>query len=1491
MFINKFANTVPLKTSFKGYEIKSSDDGKFMYDFNFPYDSNRYDCYLEMYNVDQDDKLNYQLSSKIRYREKNSPSKSELKLNPENNNIDLKENYGLDKGSVFAYRYKLVDKNNPSNVSYKTDCSQTLQNERGSYNLVTTNKATDVLLHGPMYLAIPDSFNVGYKYDPKTGKIVSEQSQNANALRNFSNKYNGNIAGLEQKVPELKQIGYKRLLSTPVLSGDNVSSHHYWNKNNMQVCSDLGNANNFASLQRTLFRNGMNFVSDGVFTSEGLEGIHFQYAMKWINKGKDPQTYNWFKLENAKNGQIGYGVIPENKQNLRHRLVNSPYNYDLVDNKVVKTENPDYDSKQPTYIQIYDKSQVSDEQLSKTGELIKSYDKINNENELEYNTHNDTLIPYHFEFNVKDYEKNLEELAESNKLSGNTVGIDSPEGTEMLVKNDVFKIIPKFEGGTNNWDANTDLVKLNYTSPEVQDLTVSAGKYWTRKTKDTLVEYIAHSLGDVSADNADEKVSQLINTSAESESDSATSSPILPEEVAFNTPDGAKQVLSQVADYSDKNLKDVLTESLMNLPLDSIEFADDVQGVLSTSFFTNRAANESQVGKTRYELEQEGNPQLDGSDYTQNYNNMNSLFKNEIYKFASDVLTKVNETSSEKLFENGKLTTYGEQVIPIVAEDIAKYAIIKGLSQKSDIAHILPNNEIAYDYEFLNDKVTLNYLDVNGFTPKNEAEQLFKKMSKGINSLDNNDIDFVAKSVSGRLSGTNKNSFILAQNMIKRSGLGLDWRLDAAKDIFDMDGIRDRSKNTEEEFNNVVNFWRKFTDGVKTYNPSSYIVAEITDIGELFEASNNWNGYAGDVQDASFANTQQAIDKFIKETGMTSEANYSYLFTDLVTVFSRNFETGNLSRLSENERINAFNDRLSAFLSNAPEYVRNSYTFVGNHDKPRMLHCLAMDLALFHSDFSSDFDKKRALTVANGFDVNTDFESLPANVKSYYSDENYFNNMSSKAVAMGYLLNSNISKSNLDNNSKEVLYKSISDIVNGNYSYDENGSEVLSTESILNDLSDSLTKSNLLSEDSLNKVLEETKKLLSDNQFCDSNKIAGNLQNKQNSETALTLLTGKMFANELNDEDSKNYASNVQALNVQTVSNANTVRAAFSNVLYNMKDSIPELNDDETKQKVYSKIYKNVSDLLITNSNNSEEQSSLDSISKLYKKNSFGTKPIDTALNMVFKHAEKQYNLSVENENSVKESIMNSIMAPALAKGKILMNYLVALPGNPTMFAGDELGMTGYDEKCKNVYLQNRNALDWTNLENNATKQKFNKEMNEIMNLRANKHLRALNNGTPYRLNPQHTTENLPVPSLLMHSSDGAMTVSLFNANGISPENNGSTRPKDVYIDRIYLGPDNTGVTVPENIRFRNANTKDSTEYVTKREGEHYYIVRKDGQNINMNDITSPNGVMLLYHDPLENNSKNGDVSFGKNINKVYNIEKNIYEKTDSAKLGENFSI
>ncbi len=72
--------------------------------------------------------------------------------------------------------------------------------------------------------------------------------------------------------------------------------------------------------------------------------------------------------------------------------------------------------------------------------------------------------------------------------------------------------------------------------------------------------------------------------------------------------------------------------------------------------------------------------------------------------------------------------------------------------------------------------------------------------------------------------------------MVRKSGLGLAWRLDAAKDVIDMDAVRNGDLTFDQAWDQVIEFWSKFVQVVKKKNPNAYIVAEITDVEELMQA-------------------------------------------------------------------------------------------------------------------------------------------------------------------------------------------------------------------------------------------------------------------------------------------------------------------------------------------------------------------------------------------------------------------------------------------------------------------------------------------------------------------------------------------------------------------------------------------------------------------------------------------------------------------------------
>lgn len=1031
------------KLSFKGHQHEKTEDGNEAYRFNCLYDRNKYNCEVEFFKVGQDKKHNF-------FIEKGCNGSMEpfyrAEVGEKGVQIDASYDLELEKNEPFAYRFVLTTKEG-NHKSYPQSDGFTLEGCS-----VITRRGTSVTKQGPMYLAIADSFAPGYVYagfnDPDTGKIkgmeTAEDKQKVadmvrNSHRTFSNTVGGTMAGIEVKVPELRKAGNKRIITCPLKGGDNASSHKYWNENNFLIAGGLGNINNYNSLQRTAFKHGMNLVDDGTFTSEGLQGIHFQRAIKWMDPDNKPDEYYMFRMSGLQDDSLGLGVVPENYKNMRLKVVNGVSDYVKQSNGQYKiVENKDYDPKQPTYIQLYDDTMVSDEQRNDKTHVIKSYDKVNTDNLLAANTHDDTPVPYTFEaHNPYELDRNIKSINEVNAMRGGSERIDlnSPAGAMFMGSLSGIKIAEKEEGGFVCWDANTDMVKLNYFTSnyddellasekdpakraiemdkyrranyQVQDMTLAAGRYWTRQVRNNHNEYVAKTIGEISADPS--KVHKRIESILNSQN---PEKPVLPEDVRVS-----KAVVENVlnGDYNMRekldNYDDIVNSAIMDLPLDSIEFANDTAAALSSPYISKRSPDKDHLGQSRFDAMNDDTYKVP-KKYEKTYNKMNEVYTKDIKNFADKVLKQVNENSKEKLFdENGKVTEYGQYVIPLVAGDIAKYAFVKSM-MPSVGAKVIEGGEIAYDYDKMRDEGTLRNIGINGDSQENEADQIISKISKGVRNLKDSDTDFVAKSINKRIKNTNANSFKLAEVMVDRSGLGLDWRLDAAKDVADMDSVRNIDQTFDKAWDNVVKFWGNFVDVVKEENPNSYLVAEITDVGKLIGSQTK------DKSEIIYDSENKAMSALFNVAGITSEANYSYFFDGITSMFGYDFTNGrdNVGN-SDDGRIGKIEDSLSRFVKNPIDYQRNSYVFASNHDKPRMIHFLSMDMSLYHSDLKPGKDQDRI----TAYKIINDKIDIPQEeMGKVLGDKDLFNNVSSKAVANGALLRNSIGQINEELKQAEI---------------------------------------------------------------------------------------------------------------------------------------------------------------------------------------------------------------------------------------------------------------------------------------------------------------------------------------------------------------------------------------------------------------------------------------------------------------------------------------
>ena len=1327
--------------SFEGYKFVKSENGFREIEFAYPFDETKEKCYLEVYKLDTDPQGNYFTTGKAYSR--SGEDKIQMKSGP--NRIDLSRVFGIADNQAFAYHYLLVDKNGFVKTRY--DAGDVIDERMGDpdkrkiFNVVTPKKS-NLSRGGSMKLVIIDSQKVGYVYNDKNVVVKDKnlEERGEKGIKTIANKFGGTLAGLEHAIDNGEYDSYGRIISLPIFTDDNFSAHAYWNKNCMQMASSLGNINNYASLQRKMFAHGLNFVSDGAFVNEGLEGIHFKHMLKW---GEDSPYFNWFKASGIKDNPLSLGVFAKNKDFISHKIVNSPYVYvqDRGGYISIKSGNKHYDKTKPTYIQFFDTRLVSEKERKDTTSLIDTYSKMSTSNVYELHTHNDLIFPYSFEIDPEIYNKNIKVLNQYNRTNdGRIVNLTSPTAARLLSKFDTFVVDGKFESGFDTWEANPDIAKLNFVFSnadvkalknyhiddrerekdkiirgnwQVQDYAVTSGQYWTQKTDDILRLYVAQNLKNVEKDNPNLVFNRISGMANNKIFPASAKVEITRSEVA-NVLEGhyfGKRLLSK----EDKKLQ--ILEGLMNTPLDSFELGDNIVSVLGSPLISKRAATVDEIGVPRYKLYKNGNKNLP-LEYKKTYDKMDKIYTAEMSDFATTVLDHVNSVMPEdrKLFKGDEVTDYGKYVLPLMLPSIAKYAVIKSLAPDITVAIDKNSGEMSYDYKALK-QVSLQGLDItNPSCPEDEANMLLNKLQKGMRKLDSSIDGEMVESIVRALKDTNVYSFKLADLIIDKTQSGLDWRIDAAKDIADMESLRKKQSKFENEWEDAIKFWSRFTQGVISKNPNAYSVAEITDVGDLHRIA-----YGG--QSRRFPKVSDALSKFQRETGMTSTANYSHFFTSLIKMFTKSFEDGSTYGDNKYAQRVLFEQLVkgdeSFIKSGGLDSVIYSYTFIGNHDKARALHCATLDMSMFHTDLTN-----------------------PAN-----------------------------------------------------YDYRRRAYQIV--------------------------------------------------ENK--------------FLDHISPHEIANY--DFSAVSPKAVAMADALHPAFVNVLNQYKEKYPELNDPARYNEAFIPICKAISDLT---------QGKF--VGKRFDPDAFATKPIDITIAMVLKQAKDMYNFKLpqDGESEYSKDVFESAMKPGLSKLLAMMKFLVALPGMPTLFDGDDVGATGYETKAKNVYVQCRQRVhdEWLDTTDDSKYRqiiaKYKNFFDETMAVRRNPKCNALNNGAVYTLPLQTSLEGVQVPAILRQSTDGRMAVSVLNTSGLHYDYRREYKQDDITLDSIKLnfetqpdgyGGENTifvdgdngvGISGLRNgTKFINAKNEKDVYYVNELDGKYYLKSGSGDGKIHLTDST-----LILYHVP-----------------------------------------
>ena len=199
-----------------------------------------------------------------------------------------------------------------------------------------TPKIPDWYKKGIVYQIFPDRFHVGGEViRAKKDVYYRDWSEMPAYIRGEDNDiktwdfYGGNLKGITQKLPYLKDLGVSCIYLNPIF--ESASNHRYSTADYKKIDNILGSEHDFMQLVQEADKNGIKLILDGVFNHVGADSIYFNRFKNYGDGGafqsKDSPYFPWFRFTDyPEEYECWWGVtdlpdLEENNEDLRKFLL------------------------------------------------------------------------------------------------------------------------------------------------------------------------------------------------------------------------------------------------------------------------------------------------------------------------------------------------------------------------------------------------------------------------------------------------------------------------------------------------------------------------------------------------------------------------------------------------------------------------------------------------------------------------------------------------------------------------------------------------------------------------------------------------------------------------------------------------------------------------------------------------------------------------------------------------------------------------------------------------------------------------------------------------------------------------------------------------------------------------------------------------------------------------------------------------------------------
>lgn len=780
-------------------------------------------------------------------------------------------------------------------------------------------------------------------------------------LRHQFNRFGppeGNWAGLRELLPMFQANGFSGLLLKPFIGGDNLSTHRYWTVDPYRLNDSFRDKAEFRTVLNTMLKNGMKLYADGAFVNQGLSGVQMMSNLEY---GHRSPYWNWFRYDgthsvNDKEHQSKplnplavrwmyppqasetekqtFGVLPT-LLNPRsgHRSLD-------LDSFAIAIENDPnkhgYKADRPSFIRLYD-PKLEDE----NGKPKPQPRGVNHlaDNEA-------SVYRYRFPVSAEEIRDKHQEL----------IGLSDADKKARLTEWRRFRLSgATLDNSGIKWDGNIPVALMNTRNPEVQHYLEGAVAYWSRLVMNTQTATVSRSLahalaqqpeGQHAASQKPEAILRAIasiTARAGNEADLKNPAKVLPPvvfpDIEALTAADIQKTLHQVkqeglsnAHSSPQNALALSSSMLKEVPLASLPLPDLFKATL-------------------------GMPGLDTMLQDGRSPVWRRFMRTVFSPFAGDSafgkrMASIRDTIAPPAFSEQLAQRFQQALVLLPADQRQKLAHPQVRSLVSDqlgeslLLNLLTNlsprdlvkntkNERVIEEAFYHSVPPF----VRNAAPVSGASRLESFMKERLQSSD----ALKPKQLAGLLSETLKpldpTAVAVAEQILQKSEYGLNWRIDAAKDVADMDRIRnapekDRPEIFNEEMGRMQAFWQGMGKAMRASFPKSALIAELTDFAKL---SND-------------AMEKKWMNKLCADNTFSSAPNMLYMYSplmQLVNYAQRPDEYGNTQMSPEHFVETVIRPMSQSLPLTALNQMQN---MVSSHDYNTASHALMVNPALFTMD-------------------------------------------------------------------------------------------------------------------------------------------------------------------------------------------------------------------------------------------------------------------------------------------------------------------------------------------------------------------------------------------------------------------------------------------------------------------------------------------------------------------------------------------------------------